>query len=337
MMPAVGFGLVLLSCLAVATEATTSRLERVAFSGTEYVRLDQWASRNGLKGGGTIRNREVRLTNSGTTLVFETDSQKVLINGVTVYLSAPMGVRSGLAYITPVDLANTLEPLLFPARQDRSNALICLDAGHGGKDPGHLGGKEKEKKYTLLLARELGEQLRKAGFKVCYTRTKDTFLELGARAELAQKRGADLFVSLHFNAWEGPGPDSAKGAEVYCMTPARTSSTNAKGEGSDSGSYAGNRFDAKNILLAYNVQKSLISRLGLEDRGVKRARYAVLRMAEMPAILIESGFLSNPGESKRIYDPQFRQQLAQAIVRGIQGYDRAVSRERISTAGNSAD
>src|SRR5436309_5529962 len=152
MMPAVGFGLLLLSWLAVAASATPSPLDRVALFGNEYVRLDQWASRNGLKGAGTIRHREVRLTNSGTTLVFETDSQKLLINGVIVYLSAPIAVRNGSPYIAPVDLANTLEPLLFPPRQDRSNALICLDAGHGGKDPGHLGGKEKEKKYTLLLA-----------------------------------------------------------------------------------------------------------------------------------------------------------------------------------------
>jgi len=315
-----------LSWLAVAAQATTSRLDRIALFGSEYVRLDQWASHNGLKAAPAVRNRELRLTNSGTSLVFEVDSQKVLINGIIVHLSAPVAVHNGYPYIAPVDLASTLEPLLFPTRQERSNALICLDAGHGGKDPGHLGGKEKEKKYTLLLARELGEQLRKAGFKVCYTRTKDSFVELPARAELAQKRGADLFVSLHFNAWDGPGPDTAKGAEVYCMTPARTSSTNARGEGSDTGSYAGNRFDTKNVLLAYQVQKSIIARLGLEDRGVKRARYAVLRMAEMPAILIESGFLSNPAESKRIYDPQFRQQLAQAIVHGIQAYDRAVYR-----------
>src|SRR5205807_1987710 len=90
MLPAVGFGLLLLSWLAVAAQATTSRLERVAIFGNEYVRLDEWASRNGLKGAASTRGREVRLTNSGTSLVFETDSQRVLVNGISVHLSAPI-------------------------------------------------------------------------------------------------------------------------------------------------------------------------------------------------------------------------------------------------------
>ena len=91
MRPAVGFGLLVLSWLAVAAPATNSRLDRVVFSGTDYVRLDQWASRNGFKNGAPTHSREVRFTNSGTTLVFEADSQKILINGITVYLSSPIG------------------------------------------------------------------------------------------------------------------------------------------------------------------------------------------------------------------------------------------------------
>jgi N-acetylmuramoyl-L-alanine amidase len=108
------------------------------------------------------------------------------------------------------------------------------------------------------------------------------------------------------------------------MTPAHTSSTNSRGEGSAMGPCIGNRFDARNIQLAYQMQKSLITRLGLEDRGVRRARFAVLRNAEMPAVLIESGFLSHRDESKRIYDPKYRRQLAQAIVQGVQEYKRAI-------------
>src|SRR5947209_18089036 len=124
MRPAVDFGFLVLSLLAVARPATNSRLDRVVFSGTDYVRLDQWASRNGFKNGAPTHSREVRFTNSGTTLVFETDSQKILINGITVYLSSPIGVRNGIPYIAPIDLASTLEPVLFPTRQERSNALI---------------------------------------------------------------------------------------------------------------------------------------------------------------------------------------------------------------------
>ena len=106
------------------------------------------------------------------------------------------------------------------------------------------------------------------------------------------------------------------------MTPARTSSTNARGEGASSGSYPGNRSDPKNLLLGYHVQRSLVHRLGMEDRGVRRARFAVLRTAEMPAILIESGFMTNPAEAKNIFNPTYRRQLAQAIVSGVVSYKR---------------
>src|SRR6266850_919388 len=316
MMPAFGFGLLLSVWVAVAAQALPSRLERVTLFGNEYVRLDHWAAANGFKFEWIVRNRELRLTTSGTNLRFEADSPRMLFNGIAVHLAAPVAVRNGLAFVSPVDVTSTLEPLLFPVRQNRKITSICLDPGHGGKDPGHLAGKEREKKYTLLLARELGDQLAKAGCKVSYTRTTDTFIDLGSRAEFAQKRGADLFVSLHFNSADGPGGDAVKGVEVYCMTPAHSSSTNARGEGSATGAYGGNRFDTKNVLLAYQVHKTLVTKLGLEDRGVRRARFAVLRTAEMPAILIESGFLSNRTESKRIYDPKYRRQLAEAIVQG---------------------
>jgi len=74
---------------------------------------------------------------------------------------------------------------------------------------------------------------------------------------MARRRGADLFISLHFNSADGTGSTSVKGAEVYCMTPARTSSTNARGEGGGAGAFPGNRFDSKNMLLAWQIQKAL--------------------------------------------------------------------------------
>ena len=86
----------------------------------------------------------------------------------------------------------------------------------------------------------------------------------------------------------------------------------------------GNRNDDKNMLLAYELQKSLVGHLNVEDRGVRRARFEVLREAEMPAALIEGGFMSNPADARRIYDAGFRQQMAQAIVTGILAYKNKV-------------
>src|SRR5262249_23240798 len=109
-------------------------------------------------------------------------------------------------------------------------------------------------------------------------------------------------------------------------TPSRASSTNARGEGANSGAYFGNRQDAKNMLLAYELQKHLVRTLGVEDRGVRRARFAVLRTAEMPAVLIEGGFMTHPTEAKKIYDVGSRRQMAQAIVEGIIAYRNLVER-----------
>ena len=201
---------------------------------------------------------------------------------------------------------------------------ICLDPGHGGKDTGNHTFWHSEKTYTLALASELRDQLQKAGFNVVLTRTKDTYVELSDRVALANRRGADLFVSLHFNATE-TGSTDVEGPETYCITPVGASSTNARGEGSDHGSTVANRNGDESLLFAYQVQKSLVQNLNIEDRGVRHARFAVLCDAKMPAILIEGGYMTHPVEGKKIYDAAYRRQMAQAIVRGILAYQKLTS------------
>ena len=117
-----------------------------------------------------------------------------------------------------------------PRKSGKKIKTICLDPGHGGKDPGNRLPGRQEKDYTLRLAFELRDQLKQAGFKVVFTRSSDQFIELSERPELARRAGADLFVSLHFNGTDG-GRAEARGSEVYCLTPAGAASTNARGEG----------------------------------------------------------------------------------------------------------
>jgi N-acetylmuramoyl-L-alanine amidase len=126
---------------------------------------------------------------------------------------------------------------------------------------------------------------------------------------------------LHFNAAQS-GKDSVAGPETYCITPVGAVSSNAQGEGGNYGATVANRFGNKSLLLAYQMEKSLVQNLGAEDRGVRRARFAVLRDAAMPAILIEGGYMTNPTESKKIYDANYRKQMAAAIVRGILGFQK---------------
>jgi N-acetylmuramoyl-L-alanine amidase len=235
--------------------------------------------------------------------------------------------RNGAVCLAQLDVDRTLRPLLSPPKGPPRAKItsICLDPGHGGKDPGNQVGSNQEKQYTLLLAREVRAQLARAGFKVTLTRSTDTFVDLPSRTELAKRQSADLLVSLHLNAAE-TGRDSVQGAEVYCLTPAGASSTNARKEGSFAGAFPGNRYNDKNLLLAYQVQKSLKRSLSVADRGVRRARFAVLRNAVMPAVLVEAGFMSHPAEGRKIFTAAYRQKMARAIVEGLLAYKRAVER-----------
>ena len=291
--------------------------------GHEYVRVAAWAKAYHFHANWTHREEELTVTSKWNRVVFNVDSPVAAINGINVSLSAPIARRNSEAFITPLDLKATLHPLLFMPSRGKTEKVktICLDPGHGGKDPGFLQGKQLEKKCTLLFAEELKRQLVEADFKVLLTRTNDTFKELNERTEYAHKVKADLFVSLHFNS---VSDSSVSGVETYCMTPAFASSSNAHGEGANSGSYPGNHYDDRNMLLAWNVQKRLVKDLGSDDRCVKRARFAVLRYAEMPAILIEGGFLSHPQEQKDILSAAWRTRAAEAIVAGIQSYKKLV-------------
>ena len=311
-----------LLCDASAASATRSRLERVYVYGVEYIRLEDWARSLGGQLRWSVPKREVSVALASGTLRFTVDQSRCVVKGVLVSLSAPVAYRGSSALLPAADVASTLLPVLSPAKNPPGRGIktIVLDPGHGGKDPGNQEGRHQEKHFTLLLASELSELLTKAGFKVLFTRNSDVYLSPEERPGIARRRGADLFISLHFNSADGRGASSVEGAETFCMTLPRTSSTNARGEGAETGSRAGNRNDARNVLLAYHIQKALTQKAGCEDRGVKRARFALLREATMPAVLIEAAFMTHGTDAKRIYDSAQRRRLAQAIADGIIAY-----------------
>ncbi|HTL54846.1 MAG TPA: N-acetylmuramoyl-L-alanine amidase [Candidatus Limnocylindrales bacterium] len=316
---------VLLSSVAVCMLMPAGASEQTRIGGHEYVRLTDWVRERNLSIQWIKRDEIAQLANATTKLRLEVHSPEAQINGVAVRLLFPLASRGDGIYISRLDLQTTFGPVLWPPKS-RGKAIktICLDPGHGGKDPGFRVGSNQEKRYTLLLAQELREELTKAGYTVSLTRTHDTFLELPDRPEVARRRKADLFISLHFNAAEASA-SSVQGAEVYCLTPAGAPSTNARGEGGGAGWFAGNRFNEQNILLAYQLQKTLTRTLPAEDRGVHRARFAVLRDATMPAVLIEAGFMSHPVEGHKIFSSAYRRQIARAIVDGVNNYKTLIS------------
>jgi N-acetylmuramoyl-L-alanine amidase len=292
-----------------------------------YVRVSEWARWQGLEMRWLKSDESFQLAKSDLRVQFTVDSRAANFNGLQLWLLLPLVSRNGEVYISQLDIDSTLRPLLSPARNERGKKVrtICLDAGHGGKDPGNRTAGRQEKDLVLRLTLEVRDQLQKAGFRVVLTRSTDKFLELSERAAVARRAGADLFLSLHFNAAD-IGRADARGSEVYAMTPVGAASTNARGEGAKAGAFSGNRLDERNLLLAFQIQKSLIGQLGSADRGVRRARFEVLREASMPAALIEAGFLSHPVEGKKILTAEYRRQMARAIVAGVRSYKRIVER-----------
>jgi N-acetylmuramoyl-L-alanine amidase len=307
---------------AVPTEADARR-PGIWFSGKEYVQLADWAKGNGFLVRWLKRDESLQLSSPSAKLLLNVDSCDAYLNGVGVRLLFPVLDRNGIPFLSQLDAQTTLHPLLYPSKYPPNAKIktIYLDPGHGGKDPGFQVGPHDEKVFNLLLAQELRDQLTRAGFKVSLTRTRDTSVELPVRPEFANRHRADLFVSLHFNAFPS-SPNSASGVEVYCLTPVGAPSSNAQGQGAGAGWFPGNQNNDKNIFLAYQLQKSLTQSLGADDRGLRRARYWVLRDATMPAVLNEGGFMSHPVEGKKIFDPAYRRQMAHAITDGILAYKR---------------
>jgi N-acetylmuramoyl-L-alanine amidase len=304
-----------------SVQAVARNLERVTVSGSDYIRLAEWGGSAGCIMKWNKSDGEVDLSGPSTRLNFSINSRRAEIFGVSVWLSLPVVNRNGVPLISLEDVRSTIDPLVSPRKSEARVQTVCLDPGHGGKDAGKAQGSNYEKKYTLLLAQETGELLRAQGFKVVMTRTNDAAVELPDRPQWASRHDADLFVSLHFNAAEA----AVHGVEVFCMAPPGMNSSDEGGGKSNHPKETGNAQDDRNVLLAYSVQKSLTRSLPLEDLGLKRSHFEVLRLAHIPAILVEGGFLSNPQDARNIYDPAFRKRMARAIVEGIVDYRRALT------------
>jgi len=269
---------------------------------------------------GDGRSSERYVSRAGISLYADYSKEFILVDGVKVMLDDPIGSQRGHLTLSRRDYDKVFVPLFWelpkvPVRR------IVLDPGHGGKDTGKVNGPYKytEKAATLDTAARLKILLEKQGFEVVFTRTKDVFVDLDDRPALAANAKADLFISLHYNA--GPAGDSSSdGIETYCLTPAGQKSTNAGKAKSTTGVEPGNRFDTANMALGWGIQRRLVKSTGADDRGVRRARFAVLRTLTCPGVLIEGGFMSSRKEGALIADAAYRQKIAEAVAAGIVDY-----------------
>lgn len=230
---------------------------------------------------------------------------------------------------------------------------IVIDAGHGGHDSGTLGPDGMEEKNVVLdVALRLGALLRqRLGADVIYTRDNDTFIPLETRTAIANKAQADLFISIHANS--SPDP-SARGVETYYLsfTTSEDALEVAARENAVSNQSIHQLSDlVKKIALqdkleesrelADDVQQSIYQGLepgnpGLRDRGVKKAPFVVLIGANMPSILTEISFLTNPEDANELRQPQYRERIAEALYRGVAHYVGSLNGVRVADAASGA-
>jgi N-acetylmuramoyl-L-alanine amidase len=310
--------------LATAAPASLVRSDFISLRGRMYVDAGKWAERQKLVPRWNSGAGELRLTNRWARLGFKADTARVEFDGTLVWLSAPMTKLAGQPLLPVRDVDHILGPLLNPPRLTGADKVkvIALSAGHGGKDPGNIEGNRKEKDYTLKLALEVERQLKRAGFEVVQVRDRDRYLAPEERPNIANRRKADLYLALHYNG-RPTAHGSAQGLETYCLTRANGESTNG---GQSRGYMPGNRRDRENLTLAYQLHRSLLGAFNFADRGVRHANFAELRLAEMPAVLIEGGFMDSREDALRIYSDQARGKFATAVVDGVLAYKRLVER-----------
>lgn len=300
----------------------------ITVKGVAYTDARVFFARYGLKGATWIKTGEqMRIEGASTKIEVDVDKRDAEFNGRRVLLGDPVVFYGSSLYISRIDADKLFAPLLNPDGAFSPSApalrVITIDAGHGGQDTGtqNKALKLNEKTFTLDVALRLRALLQKEGYKVVMTRTDDRFVPLPERAEISNKAGADLFISIHFNSVEGSS--AVLGTETYAMTPQYQRSTSTSPTEKDPGAvvaYPGNRNDPWNAVLGYCIQNHLLNKLASEDRGLKRARFAVLRFVTAPAVLVESGYLSNPAEARKICTAAYRDDIAEGIAAGIQAY-----------------
>lgn len=181
---------------------------------------------------------------------------------------------------------------------------ICIDPGHGGKDPGAVNGNYQEKNFNLDIAKKLAFFLEsEGGFKTTFTRTEDVYVSLDDRCKIANQSKCDFFISIHINSARDP---SANGIETLCY----------------------DEFQSKN--LAKYIQRTLISATGARDRGVKVTNMLyVLNSTKMPAVLVEAGFISNQDDLDWLMEDNYQNKIAVAITLGICDYLQIPTKNRV--------
>lgn len=295
----------------------------------DYLSVDNIAKFYGLGGDLTPVDKVIRVENALNSLEVRLDSREAIVNGVRTWFSFPVIAHTDGKYlISRIDLAKTIEPQFRPQMivGMRPFKTVVLDPGHGGVEKGATNIHGMEKDFALDVALQLKPMLEAKGLRVVMTRETDVQVPLHDRAKIANATKDCIFVSIHFNATSNP---LAAGFEIYSLTPRGAPSTNDNHLAAKfANMQAGSPVDAQSFGLSMSVYHAMLGHVPQFDRGIKRARFAVLRLTQVPAILVEGGFVSERQEARLIADKQWRGKLAQSIAVGIDNYKRLTEKKQ---------
>lgn len=252
------------------------------------------------------------------------------------------GFRAQVVPIKPTEVTTTTKENTAATLKPKRDIIIAIDAGHGGIDPGAIGTKgTPEKEIVLAIAKELAMLIMKErGFRAVLLRNGDYFIKLRDRIELARQYQADLFISIHADAYLGS--EIVQGSSVYMLSRQGVSSEAARWLANKENAadlIGGISLSDKDELLASvlldlsqastleastHFGQKVLKALGKVSKNhfsqVQRAGFMVLRAPDIPSILIETGFISNPQEEQRLNHSEYRYQIANAILEGVRDY-----------------
>ncbi|MFV0482032.1 MAG: N-acetylmuramoyl-L-alanine amidase [Campylobacteraceae bacterium] len=280
---------------------------------------------------GISRLRIAQFDKTTVRIVFE-DSKKQTITYAIKDKTITFKVK-GL--IATSNVATTPSPVVI-----KKNKIVVIDAGHGGKDAGAVYGKLYEKNAVLQISLLLGEELKRKGYTVFYTRTKDVYLQLRDRTKVANDKNADLFISVHANAAPKKAEyNSWEGIETFFLSPARSDRSKSVAELENKSDLDEMDFYSKQTFLNFLNREKIIAshKLAIDvqqfsltsvktkykqvsDGGVREAPFWVLVGAQMPAVLLEVGYITHAGDRERMFNKEFQKLLADGIATGIDAY-----------------
>lgn len=320
----------LILCVSCATTGQRAEIYR----SSDFICIDDFCKQHDLQYSFNTLDDIVKIYSNRIDTRLILGSSVAYYNGQIFNLKESPEYSEGRIFV-PRQLGKILfskEPILFkPAFTIKT---IVIDPGHGGKDPGAISCRGmKEKNLNLKISKYLKNELEERGFRVFLTRDKDVFLSLQSRVDIAKRHKADIFISIHANSNRSR---KIRGTEVYYLTPSRLNSEEralkmakqeklCQGGDLDAERILWDMIFTKNYALSVDLSHSLyfsFRNLGFSVKPPRKAPFYVLRLAYVPSVLVETGYLSNRYEEKWLQKSSYQKQIAEAIALAVTSMDK---------------